>query len=97
MPGSAPSLQYRESSERQAERKSEVAQTVLIASTLRYLISGPPRNQPTNDGQDDDGYDLVCIARALLPLTDLSLSPQPARCRSLLGRDTLKVPSRSNV
>ena len=65
---------------------------VLIASTLRYLISGPPRYQPTNDG-----YDLVCIARALLPLTDLSLSPQPARCRSLLGRDTLKVPSRSNV
>jgi len=68
---------------------------VLIASTLRYLISGPPRNQPTNDGQDDDGYDLVCIARALLPITDLTLRPPPRR--SLLGRDTLKVPSRSNV
>jgi hypothetical protein len=70
---------------------------VLIASTLRYLISGPPINQPTNDGQDDDGYDLVCIARALLPITDLTLRPPPAPRRSLLERDTLKVPSRPNV
>ena len=97
MPGSAHHFSTAKvvNGKRNANLKLRMA--VLIASTLRYLISGPPINQPTNDGQDDDGYDLVCIARALLPLTDLSLSPQPARCCSLLGRDTLKVPSRSNV
>ena len=97
MPGSAHHFSTAKvvNGKRNANLKLRMA--VLIASTLRYLISGPPINQPTNDGQDDDGYDLVCIARALLPLTDLPWSPPPARCRSLLGRDTLKVPSRSSV
>jgi hypothetical protein len=75
MPGSAHHFSTAKvvNGKRNANLKLRMA--VLIASTLRYLISGPPINQPTNDGQDDDGYDLVCIARAMLRIYCSDIAP----------------------